>query len=179
MKDEMSDFLKNLYASGAISDLHEAFEEYPVEEEWHKGKLENILCEETEKYYSAYEEGDIIFVKEYEYVNGKKGYNHLFVIIERNVIAVPIEIFAMLISSNLDKLKFKSNKLLKKDKMNNLHKDSLVKTDKMYPISPNQIQCKVGIVSQKLVEEYKKSFAKENKTYATYLENKQKLESGI
>ncbi len=45
MKEEMSEFLKNLYASGAISNLHEAFEEFPVEEEWHKGIQENAICD--------------------------------------------------------------------------------------------------------------------------------------
>jgi len=45
MKEELSDFLKTAYKYNKIKDLDEAFEEYPVEEEWHKGKIENILLE--------------------------------------------------------------------------------------------------------------------------------------
>ena len=40
--NEVSDFLKFAEEKGKIRDLSEAFEEYPVEEEWHKGKIENI-----------------------------------------------------------------------------------------------------------------------------------------
>ena len=64
----------------------------------------------------------------------------------------------MLVSSNLNKLKFETNKLLEKDEINNLHKDSLVKADVIYKISNEQIVFKVGIVSYEKVEEYKKSF---------------------
>lgn len=54
------------------------------------GKIENILQEE-EFPYNVYSVGDIIFVKRYQYENGKEGHNHLFVIIDQNNIAVPIE----------------------------------------------------------------------------------------
>ena len=43
MKKELSDFLKIAYKYGRVKELKNAFEEYPVEEEWHKGKLENVL----------------------------------------------------------------------------------------------------------------------------------------
>lgn len=43
MKEELSEFLKIAYKYGRVKDLEEAFEEFPVEEEWHKGKVENIL----------------------------------------------------------------------------------------------------------------------------------------
>lgn len=43
MKEELSEFLKIEYKYNRVKDLKEAFEEYPVEEEWHKGKLENVL----------------------------------------------------------------------------------------------------------------------------------------
>ena len=62
MKEELSDFLKTAYKYNRVRDLKEAFEEYPVEEEWHKGKLENVLNEYSEV-YSIYEIGDIVFVK--------------------------------------------------------------------------------------------------------------------
>lgn len=157
MKKELSDFLKIAYKYGRVKELKNAFEEYPVKEEWHKGKLENVLKEDGES-YNLYEIGDIVFVREYSYPDGEKGNNHFFVIIDQDYTAVPIENFGMLVSSNLNKLKFKSNKLLEKDAINNLHKDSLVKTDIIYKISNEQIIFKIGIVSYEKIEEYKKSF---------------------
>ena len=40
MKENLSDFLKLAYEYGKVKELKEAFEEFPVEEEWHKGKVE-------------------------------------------------------------------------------------------------------------------------------------------
>lgn len=157
MQKELSDFLKIAYEYGKVKDLKDAFEEYPVDEEWHKGKLENVLNEDSES-YNLYEIGDIVFVKEYSYVDGKIGNNHFFVIIDKDNTAVPIENFGMLISSNLDKLKFKTNKLLQKDGINNLRKDSIVKTDVIYKISNEQIIFKIGKVDNEKIEEFKKSF---------------------
>jgi len=71
---------------------------------------------------------------------------------------VPIENFGMLISSNLNKIKYKANKLLKKDTLNNLYRDSIVKTDVIYKILNEQILFKIGTVDKDKVEEYKKSF---------------------
>lgn len=45
MPKELSDFKKTAYKYGKVKDLKEAFEEYPVEEEWHKGKVENLKSE--------------------------------------------------------------------------------------------------------------------------------------
>ena len=157
MRDDLNDFLKIAYKYGKVKDLEEAFEEFPVEEEWHKGKVENVLNEDSEV-YSIYEIGDIVFVKEYTYSNGKMGNNHFFVIIDQNNTAVPIENFGMLISSNLEKLKFKANILLEKDNVNNLHKDSIVKTDVVYKILNEQILFKIGKVDNEKIEEYKQSF---------------------
>ena len=47
MKEELSDFLKTAYEYNKIKDLNEAFEEYLVEEEWHKGKIENVFNKKT------------------------------------------------------------------------------------------------------------------------------------
>ena len=164
MKEELSDFLKTAYKYGKVKDVKEAFDEYPVEEEWHKGKIENILKEKEESYNINYEIGDIVFVKEYTYSDGKIGSNHLFVIIDQDNTAVPIENFGMLISSNIEKLKFNSNKLLEKDNINNLHKDSIVKTDVIYKILNEQILFKIGNVDKEKIEEYKKSFYNNLKT---------------
>ena len=80
------------------------------------------------------------------------------VIIDQNNTAVPIENFGMLISSNLETLKFKTNSLLEKNSENNLHKDSIVKTDVIYKILNEQILFKIGKVDKEKIEEYKKSF---------------------
>ncbi len=158
MKEEMSDFLKLAYKHNKVKEIKEAFDEYPVEKEWHEGKLENVLKENNVLYNVCYNIGDIVFVKEYTYSDGKKGNNHFFVIIDKDNTAVPIENFGMLISSNLNKLKYKANKLLEKDKINNLKKDSIVKTDIVYKILNEQIVFKIGTVDNEKVEEYKKSF---------------------
>ena len=153
------DFLELAKKSGRIRDVKEAFIEYPVEQEWHKGKIDKIFqLNEDKEEYCIYEIGDIVFVSDYRYDNGVKGKNHLFVIIEQNNLAVPIENFGMRISSNLEKLKYKSNKLINKDNKNRLNKDSIVKTDVIYKISNEQILFKIGEVNLDKVEEYKKSF---------------------
>ena len=156
--ENLSDFLKVAYKYNKIKNIEEAFKEFPVEEEWHKGKVENLLNEDAQNYYIDYNIGDIVFVKEYTYSDGKTGKNHLFVIIDKDNTAVPIENFGMLISSNLNKLKFNSNKLLQKDDVNNLHKDSIVKTDVLYKIRNEQILFSIGKVDDEKIEEYKKSF---------------------
>ena len=151
--------LKKLEETGRIQDVSEAFKEFPAENEWHKGKIESFLEEEKEV-YDQYNVGDIVFVKEYLYKNGKKGTNHLFVIIEKDNYAVPIEYFTMLISSHLDKLKFSTNKLLLKDELNKLKRDSIVKTDVIYKVKNEDIEFKIGEVTEETVLEYKKNLEK-------------------
>ena len=161
MKKNLSKFLKLAYKHNKVRDLKEAFEEYPIEEEWHQGKSENVLNalkEDDESYLINYEIGDIVFVKQYAYPNEKIGNNHFFVIIDQDNTAVTIENFGMLISSNLNKLKFTSNKLLKKDEQNHLHKNSLVKTDVIYKILNQQIEFRIGKVDSERIDQYKKSF---------------------
>ena len=70
----MSDFLEKAKKTGRIKELKEAFKEYPVEEEYHQGKIENVLqvAEENEE-YCLYTKGDIVFVSDYYYDNGEKG----------------------------------------------------------------------------------------------------------
>ena len=117
------------------------------------------IGEKTVK-YPRYEIGDIIYVKNYK--NNEPINKHLFVIIDDDNYGVPIDYFCMVISSNLDKLKFKSNKLLKKNSKNNLNKDSIVKTDSIYDIKYEEISFCIGCVDKTLIEEYIK----------LYLENK-------
>jgi len=158
------EFVKLIKKIGKIKPVEEAFKEFPVEEEEHKGKIDFYLAvaEENEE-YSLYNVGDIVYVKEYQYENGEKGENHLFVIIGKDNLAVPIEYFGMLISSKIYKTKYKENKFLPKDKLNNLHVDSIVKTDEVYHIQSNTIAFKIGRVDDEKVEEYKESYLSNNK----------------
>ena len=157
MKEKISDFLKFAIKSGRIKNVEEAFKEFPPEEEWHKGRIENVLREDNEE-YSSYKIGDIVFVKKFKYIDGSDGENHFFIIVEQNNIAVPIENFGMLISSKIEKLKYKSNIELKKDNINNLDRDSIVKTDVLYKIHNDQILFKIGEVSSDKIEEYQKYY---------------------
>ena len=113
MKENLSEFLKVAYKCNKVKEVGEAFEEYPVEQEWHKGKIENVF-KEQEEHYNVYEIGDIVFVARYSYPDGREGENHLFVIIDQNNMAIPIENFGMLISSQIQKAKYPTNKLLEK-----------------------------------------------------------------
>ena len=160
MKKEEDDFLEYALKSGRIRPVEDAFLEFPVEEEWHKGKVENVLNEDSTK-YDFYEIGDIVFVSVYMYPNGKLGSNHLFVIIDKDNTAIPIEYIGMILSSQINKIKFKSNKLIKKDNKNNLNKNSIIKTDTVYKLKDKQILFKVGEVDLEKIKELRKSF-KEN-----------------
>ena len=61
----------------------------------------------------------------------------------------------MLISSKIEKLKYNTNVLLKKDTIN---KDSIVKIDTIYKIDTKQILFKIGKVDNEKIEQYKKSY---------------------
>lgn len=50
MKEKITDFLKFAIKSRRIKDVEEAFKEFHPEEEWHKGRIENVLREDNEKY---------------------------------------------------------------------------------------------------------------------------------
>ena len=54
-------FLEIAKQKNRILDLNEAFKEFPPEEEWHKGNIENVLKEDMTE-YSYYKVGDIVFV---------------------------------------------------------------------------------------------------------------------
>lgn len=117
------------------------------------------LNEENSSYNFKYNVGDIVFVKKYNYSNGIKGSNHLFLIIEDNYI-VSMDYFCLLISSQLDKLKYDTNLFLAKDCKNNLKKDSILKLDNIYRIENNDILFKVGEVTQEKLNVYRDIFIK-------------------
>ena len=93
-----------------------------------------------------YEIGDIVFVSKYKYENGKDGNNHLFVIISDNNEYIPIEYFGIIVSSRIEKAKYKSNVKINKNIENGLHQDSIVKCDYIYKIPSKNIVMKIGRV---------------------------------
>ena len=155
----MKNFIKIALKNGDVKKYSEVLDSDPNLLESEKRLF--YIGEKTIK-FPRYEIGDIIYVKNYKYKNGSYGNNHLFVIVDDDNYGVPIDYFCMIILSNLEKLKFKSNKLLKKDELNNLNTDSIVKTDKIYDIKYDEISFCVGKVELNLVKEYEK----------LYLENK-------
>ena len=164
MSDE--EFLKKIKEIGKIKPLEDAFKEYPVEEEEHKGKIDSYtaVAEENEEYFhkTTYNVGDIVYVKRYKYENGKEGKNHLFVIISKDNLAVPIEYFGMLISSKTYKRKYNTNNFLPKDKINHLRVDSIVKMDVVYNIQVEAIAFKIGKVDDDKIEIYKRRYLEIN-----------------
>lgn len=153
----MSEFIKKVKKDGNVRNIDEAFKEYPVEEEVHQGNFEYYVAEKIIK-YGKYNIGDIVFVSKYKYESGLPGKEHLFVIIDKDNRSVPLEYFGLLISSNLKKLKYKSNKLLEKNNKNNLIKNSLVKCDAIYVVKEDSIVGKIGKVDIELIEKYKQIY---------------------
>lgn len=112
------------------------------------------LTEEEVKYYisknkqSSYDIGDIVFVRNYIYKSGEKGINHFFVIIDEEQ-AIDFNYFGFLISSNLNKTSFPYNVLLKRNNINGLSKDSIVKCDDFIQLDNKEILFKIGNVTEK------------------------------
>lgn len=151
MANEFIDWAKK---HNKIKEVSEAFKEYPPEEEWHKGNIDYYIREDSLNYGNT-SVGDIVFVENFQYENNTNGKNNLFLIIEENEM-IPLEYFGLLISSRLNKLKYKENVLLKKDETNNLHKDSIVKLDYIYSLTSDMICYKIGNVPAYKVEYFKK-----------------------
>lgn len=103
--------------------------------------------------------GDIVFVSNYEYKNGYNGQNHSFVIIDDGQ-AIDINYFGFLLSSHLDKATYPYNEELSRNETNNLRKDSIVKCDDLIEISENEIQFKIGTVTQEDLERFVDTYSK-------------------
>ncbi len=119
---------------------------------------------------SKYDIGDIVFVSEYNYDNGEKGSNHLFVIIDKDTY-VTAEYFGLIVSSNTKKSTFKFNERIRKNTTNNLNVDSIVKCDQLYNIKEKYIQFRIGHVDVddfmrflRSYNEYLKTLEKEKQT---------------
>ena len=107
-----------------------------------------------------YEVGDIVFVLNYEYKNGEKGTNHFFVIIDEEQQAVDFNYFGFLLSSQIKKVSFPYNELIKKNQQNGLKKDSIVKCDDFIELDSKEIAFKIGSVTEvelmKFLDTYEK-----------------------
>ena len=106
-----------------------------------------------------FEIGDIVFVSSYEYKNGNPGRRHSFVIIDDGQ-AVDIDYFGFLVSSQIHKATFPYNERINRDDMNKLQKDSIVKCDDLIQISENEIQFKIGSVTEQDLERFIDTYAK-------------------
>jgi len=125
------------------------------------------INEEEAVYYSAtdqdkikeYSIGDIVFVSNYKYKSGNDGQKHIFVLIDDGQ-AIDINYFGFLLSSQLTKATYKYNEILNKNDLNNLRKDSIVKCDDLIMISENEIQFKIGEVTQEDLERFISTYEK-------------------
>lgn len=151
----MHDFIKKAKEEGKIKKYNEVrYTDPDLLEENFPGFY---IGEQVTK-YNEYNIGDIVYVHNYFYKDGTKGFNHLFVIIDKDNYAVPVNYFCMLLSSRTEKLKYKHNILLKKDKINRLNRDSIVKTDTLYEISDEDIEICIGKVNKNLVDKFIKYY---------------------
>lgn len=155
-----SDFIKEAYRRGNVKKYSEVKNADP-------NLLENdcpsFYIGEKINSYTNYEIGDIVFVGNFNYEDNSKGNNHLFVIVDEDNHAVPINYFCMILSSNLKKITYRQNILLKKDYMNKLKKDSIVKTDYIYEFTNEDINMFIGKVPLEKVNEFKELYLKGSK----------------
>lgn len=103
--------------------------------------------------------GDIVFVSNYEYKNGNNGQNHSFVIIDDGQ-AIDINYFGFLLSSQLSKATYPYNERINKNATNNLRTDSIVKCDDLIQLAENEIQFKIGEVSQADLDKFVDTYSR-------------------
>ncbi len=155
-------FIERAKESGRVRPISEAFKE-EIDEEDNFYKIEDIYYSVKETTVQReYKIGDIVFIENYQYKDMKEGHNHLFVVIDKDNIAIPLNYFCMIISSNIKKLQYQENILLEKDDKNNLRKDSIVKTDVIYQIDEDAVSYSIGKVPIEKVEFYKECFESNN-----------------
>ena len=125
--------------------------------------------EKTDKYQT----GDLVYVESFIYPNGIEGKEHNFVVLDENNV-IDLSYFALIISSNLKKLnpeKFPFNLELKKDNINNLRKDSIVKCDAIINIKNINIKGKFGKIEPEKMNE----FILKNKEFVDSINHKSAL----
>lgn len=106
-----------------------------------------------------YSIGDIVFVNNYVYKDGRNGENHSFVIIDDGQ-AIDINYFGFLLSSNISKSTYPYNEELNRDDNNHLKKDSIVKCDDLIEITEDEIRFKIGSVSEADLERFLNAYEK-------------------
>ena len=102
-------FLYNANINNKIKDLSEIKEYDNIVD------YINLFVYEENTKYNYYKIGDLVFVHHYKYNNGNKGINHIFLIVDIYQNKKFTCYFGMLISSKIEKLKYKFNKYIKKD----------------------------------------------------------------
>lgn len=110
--------------------------------------------------YNNYLIGDLVFVQKYKYKNGKLGRNHIFLIVDISIKNENVLYYGMILSSKVEKISYKANKLICKNSENNLRKDSIIKTDVIYKIFTKNILLKIGKIDKTKVEIYKNCLIK-------------------
>jgi len=106
--------------------------------------------------------GNIVLINNFKYSDGSDGNLHSFVIIDIDkgeLDIMPLEYLCFLISSNKSKESMSHNVPIKKDKTNNLQKDSHVKCDYIYEgISKDDILMIVGSVTSEQLDSFWDAF---------------------
>lgn len=125
---------------------NDKLDEYQLSEEETEYYMNKIKTEKSQN--KKYNIGDIVFVSNYIYKNGKFGKKHIFVIIDEEK-AIEINYFGFFLSSKITKETYPYNERLSKNKINNLFKDSIVKCDDLIELHESEIRFKIGEVTQK------------------------------
>ena len=143
-------FLEYALKNKIIKNLEDA----NIEDEIFINEYIDFILEQGEK-YNNYVIGDLVFVKKYKYQNGQNGSFHIFLIVDIKLINSSVVYLGMILSSKIDKIRFKYNELILKNEENNLKKDSIIKTDAIYKIFTKNILLKIGNIDKTKVEIYK------------------------
>lgn len=102
------------------------------------------------KLQDKYDIGDIVFARKFKYPNGGDGEHHLFVILNDDGELVPMEYFSLIVSSQIEKSKERSNyqynEPLPATEENGLTKKSIVKCDELFSLDKDYIIYKIGAV---------------------------------
>ena len=133
-----------------VKDLSDA----PIEDSLTPEEVWYYIKEDLEEYNNL-NIGEIVFVKEFFYLNGIIGKDHLFVITDKSKVS-SFQYYGMLISSQIQKAKYKYNYMINKDDKNKLIKDSIVKTDVLYKLKDENIVRHIGVIDKSTLQKLKK-----------------------
>lgn len=83
------------------------------------------------------------------------GYYHIFLIVDIHYYKNKTLYYGMILSSKIEKVSYRANILIERDNINNLRKNSIIKTDVIYKIFTQNILIKIGNIDKNKVEIYK------------------------